>query len=117
MAVGWASWARRHPAFGFRASFRWKISSPKAENLLADISLADYCAPMSNPDDIRITDLEIQSAHLSRTVDELNEVVTRQADEIKSLTRRVEMLMQRAAASEAAEGEAAPLADQVPPHW
>lgn len=72
---------------------------------------------MPTSQDIRLTDLEIQATHLSRTVDELNEVVTRQADEIKALNRRVHMLMERAAGENADGGEAAPLADQVPPHW
>jgi len=39
--------------------------------------------------DTRITKLEVELSHLARTVDELNEVVTKQADEIELLTRRV----------------------------
>ena len=41
--------------------------------------------------------LEEQIAHLTRTVEELNTVVTRQQSEIDRLTRRVEMLLQREA--------------------
>ena len=67
--------------------------------------------------DNRLTDLEELTAHLARTVDELNEVVTRQADEIDRLTHRVAMLMNRAAEAELAEGGTVPLADQKPPHW
>ena len=72
---------------------------------------------MTQSDDIRLTDLEIQTAHLQKTVDELNEVVTKQANEISLLTRRVAILMERAASEEVATGEAAPMADQPPPHW
>ena len=39
--------------------------------------------------------LEEQIAHLTRTVEDLNAVVTRRQDEIDRLTRRVEMLMRR----------------------
>ena len=63
------------------------------------------------------TDLEERIAHLTRTVDDLSDVVARQAEEIAVLTRRVTMLMQRAAEQEAAEGGSAPIADQRPPHW
>ena len=65
----------------------------------------------------RLTELEETVAHLVRTVDDLNEVVTRQAGEIDRLTHRVQMLMQRAAEAELASGTSVPLADQKPPHW
>ncbi|RBW58860.1 SlyX family protein [Ruegeria sp. A3M17] len=61
--------------------------------------------------------LEEQIAHLARTVEDLNSVVTRQQDEIDRLTRRVELLMRR-------EGERAQegsggivLGDERPPHY
>ena len=56
-------------------------------------------------------------AHLTRTVEELSDVVAGQAREIDVLTRRVAMLMQREAEREADIGGALPLADQKPPHW
>jgi SlyX protein len=65
----------------------------------------------------RMTELEEQVAHLARMVDDLNEVVTRQGREIDVLTRRMAMLMQRAAEAELAAGGSVPLADQKPPHW
>lgn len=65
----------------------------------------------------RIEKTEEQIAHLTRTVDDLSEVVTRQGREIDQLTRRVAMLLERAAEAEAAGGAAIPLADQRPPHW
>ena len=60
-------------------------------------------------------ELEMPLAHLTRTVDDLSEVVARQDREITRLTVRVEMLMQREADREAA-GDM-PAANQKPPHW
>jgi SlyX protein len=60
--------------------------------------------------------LEERIAHLMRTVDELSEVVAKQAVEIERLNRRVGLLMEREAAREA-EGGTIPLADQRPPHY
>ena len=65
----------------------------------------------------RVTALEETVAHLSRTVEELSEVLARQDGEIDRLTRRVAMLMQREAEREADAGTSVPLADQRPPHW
>ena len=62
-------------------------------------------------------DLEERIAHLTRAVEDLSDVVARQSAEIDVLTRRVAMLMQRAAEAEVAEGGTVPLADQRPPHW
>lgn len=67
--------------------------------------------------DERLIDLEIQHAHLARTVDELSDVIARQADEIALLTRRVQMLMERLASEDTASDGTVPLADQPPPHW
>lgn len=63
----------------------------------------------------RIEAAEEQIAHLTRMFDDLSDVVTRQADEIATLSRRVEMLMRREGEREA--GSAPPPADQRPPHW
>ena len=65
----------------------------------------------------RITRLEEALAHQSALVEELNDVITKQAAEIDLLNRRVSMLMQRAAEQEADNLSGAPLADQSPPHW
>ena len=62
-------------------------------------------------------DIEERIAHLTRAVDDLSDVVARQAGEIAVLERRVRMLMERAAEAEAAGGSSVPLADQRPPHW
>ena len=61
--------------------------------------------------------LEEQIVYLTRTVEELNTVVTRQQSEIDRLTRRVEMLLQREA-EHAREGSGGVvLRDQRPPHY
>ena len=67
--------------------------------------------------DARTERLEEEMAHLTRAVEDLSEVVARQAREIDVLTRRVAMLMERAAEAEASGGGSIPLADQRPPHW
>ncbi len=65
----------------------------------------------------RVTALEETVAHLSRTVDDLSEVLARQSGEIDRLTRRVQMLMNREAEREVEAGGTVPLADERPPHW
>lgn len=64
-----------------------------------------------------ITALEEQIAHLTRTVDELSDIVARQETEIAVTTRRLAMLMEREAGRELDGGGSVPLADQRPPHW
>ena len=65
----------------------------------------------------RVTALEETVAHLTRTVEDLSEVLARQDGELARLTRRVEMLMNREAEREVEAGGTVPLADQRPPHW
>lgn len=60
--------------------------------------------------------LEERIAHLTRAVEELSDVVTRQDAELRRLSHRVGLLMEREADREAAEGTI-PLAHQRPPHW
>ena len=60
-------------------------------------------------------DLEEKVAHLIRAVDDLSEVVARQAGEIDRLTRLTGMLAEREAARKA--GLEAPEANVRPPHW
>ena len=66
--------------------------------------------------DGRLERAEEELAHLRRAVEDLSDVVARQSREIEALTRRVALLLERAAEAEAATG-AVPLADQKPPHW
>lgn len=64
-----------------------------------------------------ITHLEEQIAHLTRTVEDLSDVVARQETELALATRRLAMLMEREAGRELDAGGSVPLADQRPPHW
>lgn len=64
----------------------------------------------------RVQALEEKTAHLMRAVEDLSDVVARQAREIEVLQRRVQMLMEREAEREAMVG-AAPEANVRPPHW
>ncbi|MGR3635356.1 MAG: SlyX family protein [Shimia sp.] len=61
--------------------------------------------------------LEEQIAHLTRTVDEMSDVVARQDTEIALLTRRVQMLMEREAGREAGADGAVVMGDERPPHY
>lgn len=60
--------------------------------------------------------LEERVAHLILAVDDLSDVVARQAKEIDRLTRLVQMLVEREAEREAMAGEG-PAANVRPPHW
>ncbi|MBK5947391.1 SlyX protein [Rhodobacter veldkampii DSM 11550] len=60
---------------------------------------------------------EEQIAHLTRVVEDLSDIVTRQTTEVAALTRRVALLLQREAERELDAGGSVPLADQRPPHW
>ena len=64
-----------------------------------------------------VTHLEELIAHLTKTVDELSDIVARQETELAVAKRRIGMLMEREAAREADVGGTVPLADQRPPHW
>lgn len=65
----------------------------------------------------RMTSLEEHASHQAATLEELNAVVTAQAEKIDRLERRVRLLMERAAQMESDTVSSAPLADQKPPHW
>ena len=65
----------------------------------------------------RLDAAEEELAHLRRAVDDLSEIVARQGREIALLTRRVALLLERAAEAEADASGTVPLADQKPPHW
>ncbi|MCB2110068.1 MAG: SlyX family protein [Defluviimonas sp.] len=67
--------------------------------------------------DDRLQRNEEEVAHLRRAVEDLSDEVARQAREIAVLTRRVTLLLERAAEAEAEAGGALPLADRKPPHW
>jgi SlyX protein len=61
--------------------------------------------------------LEEQIAHLTRTVDDLSDIVARQEKEITTLNRRVHMLMQREGERDASSGDAVVVGDERPPHY
>ncbi|MCB6178600.1 SlyX family protein [Rhodobacter sp. Har01] len=64
----------------------------------------------------RVEALEEKVAHLMRAMDDLSDVLARQAREIEALSRRAQMLLEREAEREAMAGEA-PAANVRPPHW
>ncbi|GFE63389.1 SlyX family protein [Litoreibacter roseus] len=64
-----------------------------------------------------LTQMEERIAHLTRTVEDLSDIVARQEREITRLARRMQMVMEREAERELDAGGAAVLADQKPPHW
>lgn len=68
-------------------------------------------------DDTRITAAEERIAHLARTVDDLSDLVARQADTLDRLERRIALLLDREAGREADLGAGVLLGDQPPPHW
>ncbi len=64
-----------------------------------------------------LTRLEEQLAHLTVMVEDLSEVVARQARELDVMSRRLGLLLEREADRELESGGSIPLADQRPPHW
>ncbi|MEX0279639.1 MAG: SlyX family protein [Arenibacterium sp.] len=61
--------------------------------------------------------IEEQIAHLTRLLDDLNEVVTDQQREIDRLTRQVRMLVEREAEREAQGSGGVIIGDERPPHY
>ena len=61
--------------------------------------------------------LEEQIAHLTRTVEDLSEIIARQEGEITTLNRRVHMLMQREGERDLAGGGGVVMGDERPPHY
>jgi len=61
--------------------------------------------------------LEEKIAHLTRTVEDLSDIVAKQAKTLDTMTRRIGALIEREADREADTGAQAPLGDQRPPHW
>lgn len=65
----------------------------------------------------RLERAEEELAHLRRAVDELSDIVARQAGEIERLGRRIGLMIAREAEREADTGGSLTLGDQKPPHW
>ena len=66
---------------------------------------------------IMIQVLEEKIAHLTRTVEELSDVMAKQDSELRRLTSLVEHLAQRARARESDGGGGIILGDERPPHY
>lgn len=64
-----------------------------------------------------MSQIEETIAHLTRTVEDLSDIVARQEREIDVLKRRVGMLLEREADREAAQGGGVILGDERPPHY
>ena len=64
-----------------------------------------------------MTQIEETLAHLTRTVEDLSDVVARQEREIATLTRRVQMLLEREAERQSEGGGGVVIGDERPPHW
>ena len=65
----------------------------------------------------RMEKLEEKIAHLTRTVEELSDVIARQDTELVLLKRRVQMLLEREADRENQGGGGVILGDERPPHY
>lgn len=65
----------------------------------------------------RFEKLEERIAHLTRTVDDLSDIIARQTKDLDRLLRLTQLLAQREAERESDGSGAIPLADQKPPHW
>ncbi|MFT3690068.1 SlyX family protein [Paenirhodobacter sp.] len=65
----------------------------------------------------RIERLEEQVAFLTKSAEDMSDVLARQTREIDRLARMVGLLMEREAEREYGEGGQIPLADQKPPHY
>ena len=61
--------------------------------------------------------LEEKISHLTRTVEELSDVIARQDRELAVLTRRVDLLLEREATRESDGGGGVVLGDERPPHY
>jgi SlyX protein len=63
------------------------------------------------------TEIEERMAHLERTLDELNDALSKQASEVDRLQARIKLLMEREAEREAAGSGGVVLGDERPPHY
>lgn len=70
-----------------------------------------------HPMNSRIDTLEEQIAHLTRTVEDLSDIVARQERELALVTRRAQMLMEREAERETQGGGGVVVGDERPPHY
>lgn len=67
--------------------------------------------------DYRLNELEIQLAHLTKTNEELSDVVAEQALRLDRMEKQLKLLLERAREQEAAGTGGHIFGDEVPPHW
>jgi SlyX protein len=65
----------------------------------------------------RLDAAEIHISHITRSVEELSDLVAKQADQIDRLNARFQMLVDRLSKQNSGEDSDVPLLDQRPPHW
>lgn len=65
----------------------------------------------------RLDAAEIHISHISRSVEELSDLVAKQADQIDRLNARFQMLVDRLSKQDSGEDSDVPLLEQRPPHW
>lgn len=70
---------------------------------------------MSNPIEIRLTNLEIKASFTEDLLDKLEQIIVRQQDQIDRLTR--EVLRLRQPPPEDGAAPARNLRDELPPHY
>ncbi len=61
--------------------------------------------------------IEEHIAHLTRTVEDLSDVIARQEREIATLAHRVQLLLEREAERQTEGGGGVIIGDERPPHW
>jgi SlyX protein len=79
------------------------------------LSLAPPPAPLPNIED-RLIDLETRAAHYERMVDDLSDVIARQADAMAMLSAQVKRLAKRMGDIEGGWGPS-PQDSKPPPHY
>ncbi len=72
---------------------------------------------MTRSPEQRITDLEMELAHVQRLYEQLNEVVTQQARERDQLERRFQQLLGQFKALKEKQAETFDPLDEKPPHY
>lgn len=68
-------------------------------------------------DENRITELEIQLSHVTRTAEDLSTIVADHAKRLEQAEKRIQSLMHRAAEAEAEAMSGIAIGDKPPPHW
>ena len=70
-----------------------------------------------NKQDYRLDELEIQVAHLTKSNEDLSDVVAAQAKRLDRMEKQLTLLLDRAREQEAAGTGGHVFGDEVPPHW